>query len=154
MSVDAKQELKIFRAALFPLSLAISGPALVIVLGLNFRLFGWKHLEFKSLVEAAVAVEIAGIVCAWVISVCFPNKLGPSGVWGHSFWGVPRFIRWQDIREAKPLSYLSFTFLRLYPTDGTGPTWIALSQARKQEFAEEIRKLAPPESPLRPFVTG
>jgi hypothetical protein len=43
-------------------------------------------------------------------------------------------------------------FLRLYPSDGTGPTWIALSQSRRREFEEEIRKLAPPDSPIRAFL--
>ena len=131
----------------------IAGPALVrIVFCLTLRLQGWRHLDWKSLLLGAVTIEIAGIAFAWVISVCFPNKLAPSGVHGHSFWGVPRFIRWQDIEKATPFRYLTFRFLRLHPVGGKSATWIAFSQARQKEFEEEIRKLAPPESPLRAFL--
>jgi len=152
MTMDAKQDRKVFRAALFPLSIAIAGPALVIVCCLTIRLEGWRGLDLKSLFEGAVAIELAGLAFAWVISVCFPNKLGPSGVDGHSFWGVRRFIRWQDIQRASPFRYLGFKFLRLYPGGGRGATWIAFSQARQKEFEEEIRKLAPLESPIRAFL--
>jgi hypothetical protein len=152
MTVDAKQDIKVFRAALFPAFVAIAGPALGIVLGFLIRLEGWRHLDAKSLSAAVAGVVFAGIACAWVVSVCFPTKLGPSGVCGHSFWGAPRWIRWRDIHKARPFQYLSLRFLRLYPADGRGPTWIALSQSRKKEFKEEIQKLAPPESPIRAFL--
>jgi hypothetical protein len=153
MSVDAKQDIKVFRAALFPAFIAIAGPALGIVLGFVVQLDGWRHLDARSLLTAVVAVASAGFASAWVVSVCFPTKLGPSGVQGHSFWGAPRLIRWGDIHRAVSFHYLTLKFLRLFPSDGTAPTWIALSQARRREFEEEIRKLAPPESPIRAFLS-
>jgi hypothetical protein len=152
MTMDAKKDSKVFRAAVFPLSLTIAGPALVIVLCLMIRLQGWRHLDVRSLLVGGVTVELTGLACGWTISVCFPNKLEAAGVHGHSFWGVPRFIRWPDIQKATPFRYLTFRFLRLCPGDGKGATWIALSQSRRKEFEEEIRKLAPPENPIRAFI--
>jgi hypothetical protein len=152
MTVDAKQDIKIFRAAFFPAFVAIAGPAFGIILGCVIRLQGWRHWDGKTLLTGAVEVVFAGAASAWVVSAGFPAKLGPGGVGGHSFWGAPRFIRWQDIHTARPFQYLSLRFLRLYPADGSGPTWIALSQARREEFEAEIRKLAPPECPIRAFL--
>jgi hypothetical protein len=152
MTVDAKQDIKVFRAAIFPLSITIAGPALLIVFCWMLRLDGWRHLDWKSLLLGAISIEFAGVAFAWVISVCFPIKLAPAGVHGHSFGGAPRFILWQDIARATPFRYLTFRFLRLHPADGKGATWVALSQSRQKEFEEEIRKLAPPDCPIRAYL--
>jgi hypothetical protein len=152
MSADAKEEGKVFRAAVLPLSGAIAGPGMLFVLCLIIRLYGWRHLDLKVVLAGMVAVEFAGVACAWAFSVCFPNKLNAAGVHGHSFWGVRRFIRWGDIQKATPFRYLVFRFLRLHPVDGKAPTWIALSQARQKEFEEEVRKLAPADCPIRAFL--
>jgi hypothetical protein len=152
MTADAKKDIKVFRAALFPLAVAIAGPALVIIFGMMLRLEGWRRLDWKTLSLGAASIALAGMVFAWVISFWFPIKLSPTGIHGHSFWGVPRFIAWPDITRATRFRYLSFKFLRLHPPVGAA-TWIALSQGRQKQFEDEIRRLSPSDCPIRAYLT-
>jgi hypothetical protein len=152
MTPDEKKDTKVFRAALFPLAVTIAGPAFIIICGLSLQVEGWRRLDWKALALGAASIVLAGAAFSWCISVLFPVKLSPTGIHGHSPWGLPRFIRWPDIARAAPFPCLFFKFLRLYPAAGPGTTWIALSQGRQKEFEDEIRKLAPPDSPIRAYL--
>jgi hypothetical protein len=98
-----------------------------------------------------VCLPVAWVV-SWMLSRCFPDIISTDGIQGHSFWGLRRFVRWQDIKEARDLRLFHLRFLRLYSGQDQKVTWIGLSQARNRDFRREIQRLAPSDSPILRFV--
>ncbi len=91
-------------------------------------------------------------IVSWIFSRCFPVILSKSGIQGYSFWGLPRFVRWQDIKEARGFSLLNLRFLRLYSVRDQKVTWIGLFQANPRDFLLQIQIFAPTDSPILKFV--
>jgi hypothetical protein len=100
----------------------------------------------------AFAISLAYVPTGWVVSwiVCRYDTyiLSKEGIQGRSFWGLRRFIPWQDIREARGFRFLHLRWVRLYSARDQKVTWIALFQAHPEEFAREIQTLAPSDSPI------
>jgi len=121
-------------------------------------LIAWTALEQGTRFDVAeIGFGLVGClpgacVVSWIFSKCFPVILSKNGIQGYSFWGLPRFIRWQDIKEARGFKLLHLKFLRLYSMRDQKVTWIALFQANPQGFLLQIQTLAPLDSPLQSFV--
>ena len=141
-----QQDVKVFRIAVIPAFLFIAGLGLSLYFCVMPMMFGVPDVTIMLIGAAGGA--LAGFLYAWIISVCFTVKFGSNGVYGHSFWGVRRFIAWQEIAEIRPFRLLNLRFLRLYRSDRTGPTWIPLFLASRSEWVEEVRRLAPSENPI------
>lgn len=88
------------------------------------------------------------IIAAGIFSFFFPIKLTAEGIHAHSVWGLPCFIRWQDIKSARKFNLFILPWLRLYPADGSTVIWLALFQSAPAQFKLEIQRLAPPGSPI------
>jgi hypothetical protein len=106
------------------------------------------NFDRRALVMSGASVMPLGLLAAWGTSLYFTAVLSAEGIHGHSFWGSRRFIRWQDMAEARTFTLLNLRWLRVYSDAEGRVTWLALSQARKREFVEELRRLAPPSSPV------
>lgn len=103
----------------------------------------WHALTLGCAASLVLAATMSGLMCG-----CITAVISWDGVYGHSFWGFRRFVRWPDIVQARSLKILNLPFLRLYAASDQKVTWLALFQARPSEFREEIQKLAPPGNPI------
>jgi hypothetical protein len=111
---------------------------------------GW-HIKWHVLAVAADFAFVYSVICAWAISLLYQDSFSAEGIYGHSFWGFRRFVRWQDVTSARTLRLFNLKFLRLYSTNGQ-VTWLALFTAQKIIFREEIRRLAPANNPVLNFL--
>lgn len=121
-------------------------------------LMAWTALEQGTRFDAAeIGFGLVGClpgacIVSWIFSKSFPVILSKNGIQGYSFWGLPRFIRWQDIKAARGFRLLHLRFLRLHSVRDQKVTWIALFQANPQGFLLQIQTLAPTDSPILRFV--
>lgn len=88
------------------------------------------------------------IISAGLLSLFFPVRLTSEGIHAQSIWGLPRFIRWQDIQQARRFTFFNLRWLRLYSRADKSVTWVALFQSPSGAFSQEIHKLAPSDSPV------
>jgi arylsulfatase A-like enzyme len=147
MAVSIPADSKKFRAGITPIFLwflAFCLPLLVcFILIMDGLRFDWR-----ALVCALAFTLVQSLFWAWILSLLFPVSFSAEGVYGQSFWGRQRFVRWQDIAAARTLRIINLRWLRLYPAAGRKVTWIALYQSLKAEFRQEMQRLAPPDSPV------
>lgn len=88
----------------------------------------------------------------YIIFISFPTGLSPDGIYASSFWGFRRLIRWSDIAKARKFTLLNLQYLLLYSSVDGQVTWLPLFISPKKEFQNEIRKFAPPDSPILKFL--
>jgi hypothetical protein len=119
---------------------------IVITEGLHFDRGEWA---FAS--EFALVAWVFSVGYAWMLSLLCPDAFSADGIYGHSFWGRRRFVRWQDISSVQSFWLGNLRWLRVYAVDGK-ITWLALFQSRDIEFRQEIKRLAPPTSPVLKYV--
>ncbi|MGD0208801.1 MAG: hypothetical protein ABSC89_14470 [Verrucomicrobiota bacterium] len=144
-----KKDIKVFRAALFPPFVTFTAIGLTIYFVLIIFQDGFAHPS--ALLFGAIAGALAGFLITCLITKCFSSfmvKLTPDGVQGYSVWGFKRFIQWQDIGAVRPFRLLNLRYLRLYSSREGTTTWITLFLARRTEFEQELRRLAPPDNPI------
>ena len=141
-----QQAIKVFRAAVIPTFVPMA--TLGLPLGFCITLVKDGLPDIPSLFIGAAGGALAGLLYAWLLTLCFTLKVAPEGVYGHSFWGVRRFVGRQEIAEVRPFRFLNLRYLRLYKSGRTKPTWIALFLARRVECAQEFRRLAPSGNPV------
>lgn len=105
----------------------------------HFNAFAW-------LIAAGFAAAFS--VCwSCLIFLFYFAAFSLQGIYGHSFWGIRRFVGWQHITKVQIFRMLNLPFLRVYGADGK-VTWVALFQITKAEFWQEMQKFAPPNSPV------
>ena len=81
--------------------------------------------------------------------VAIPTGISSDGIYARSPSGFRRFIGWADIAKVKKRTvFFDLQFLRLYSSVDGKVTSVPLFQAHKKEFRDEIRKFAPPDSPI------
>ncbi len=110
-----------------------------------------SHMDVRAAALAIVAISPLSFVFSLLISVGFPAGFSADGIHGHSAMGVPLFVSWSGIKDARVFYLLNLKWLRVYSTDGR-VIWLALFQSRPAEFREEIRRFAPPNSPVLRFL--
>jgi hypothetical protein len=87
-------------------------------------------------------------IWAWIIFLLFPALISGQGIRGHSFWGMRRFVGWEEIVKVKKFSLFGLPYLRIFSATDGKVTWLPLFQSQMVEFRNEIRKFAPSNSPL------
>jgi hypothetical protein len=96
------------------------------------------------------------LLCAIMTLVLYvaaiPTGFSSDGIYASSRWGFRRFIRWSDIAKVRRFPLLNLKFLWVYSSVDGKVTSVSLFQAHKKEFEDEIRKFAPPESPVLTFL--
>lgn len=152
MNNKIRQESKIFRIAVLPMFVCSAMIGIPTAFGAIILMEGFRQVNVVALFLGVLVGAPVVFLNVWLISLCFTMELTSEGVFGHSFWGIRRFIGWQDIGTVRPFHFLNLRFLRLYPPGGTCPTWIALFQAHKTEFVQELQRLLPPDSPVRNYL--
>lgn len=104
----------------------------------------WRLIWFAVMFFVPLCVFVP-VLINW-FSV--PSGFSAEGIYAASPLGAPRFIRWGDIARARKLTILNLRFLRLNSRVDGKETVLPLYQARPKEFIDEIRKFAPPDSPV------
>jgi hypothetical protein len=136
-----------FRAAVMPMFFCVYLSVVVIAGGYEVALNRFALVWRALLVGFAAGVPVAWFG-AWTLARYFPAAVSSEGLYGHSVWGVRRFIRWQDITAVKGFRILNLRWLRVYSRVDKEVVWLAMFQSRPIEFQDEIRRLAPEGSPL------
>jgi hypothetical protein len=126
------------------MSLFIFSGSLLLVCCATFLIHGFR-CDLHRFLIAILQVAILSVGGSWLISLMYTSAFSAEGIYGHSFWGVRRFVRWQDIADAKACKLANLPWLRVYGANGK-VTWLALFQVQKNEFWQEIRKHAPADS--------
>jgi hypothetical protein len=151
MTNPGKSGGKVFRpsaARLFLFYLAVGLPFLVCIFVIRYGTsFKWSDL----LLGAAFVVPLA-VIFAGVVSALLPVRLTTEGVHAHSAWGLPRFIRWQDIHCVREFRLPILPWLRLYSADGSTAVWLIMFPASPALFKLEVQKLAPPANPILSYL--
>jgi hypothetical protein len=140
---DAKQ----FRTAVIPGAIFIFVLGVVLAGCLDMVNGGVADIGPALVFEIVVAIPLS-FLFSWLISVYFPVSFSQEGIHAYSFWGLPRFIRWQDIATVRKFNLFNLTWLRLYSSTDRNVTWLSVFQSRPVEFQNEIRKFAPSNNPL------
>jgi hypothetical protein len=135
-----------FRTALIPGFIFLFGLGVIGLLIYVIAKDGW-NFNRHALAFAIGFQVVFALVMSWMLSLLFPIAFSVNGVYAHSFWGNRRFIAWQDVASARTLQLLNLRWLRIYSTDGK-VTWLAMFQSRGSAFRQEIRRLAPADSPI------
>ena len=146
MTVSIPSDCRKFRAAVVPLFVFVFVVAIVGVWCAILAKDG-SHFDRHAAAVASGFEVVFSLVAAWMLSLCFPDAFSREGIYGHSFWGRRRFVSWQEVAAARTLRLLNLRYLRVYAADGK-VTWLALFQSEGADFRQEIRRFAPPESPV------
>ena len=93
-------------------------------------------------------ILVYAVVFSVIISLLYSCIITPAGIYGHSFWGLRRYLGWSDIAAAKKGKLGNLVFLKLYNSAGCSIIWLPLFQAKRVEFQEMVRKCAPPGHPV------
>jgi hypothetical protein len=149
MAISTSSGCRNFRVAVTPtfvfvLVLSLFGLFCII---LTLTLDG-LHLGRRALAVAGVSVSVSSLVMAGLVSILYPASFSAEGLYGRSFWGRRRFVRWQEIAVARSFRLLNLRWLRIYTTDYSRVIWLALFQSHEAEFRQEIQRLAPAGSPI------
>jgi hypothetical protein len=110
----------------------------------------WKgtSLNWTAMLVGAGSIIPSSIIAAGIMNQLFPVRLTTVGIHAHSIWGLPRFIRWQDIRSVRKFNLPFLPWLRLYSADGSATVWLSMFPSSPAKFKLELQKLAPPGNPI------
>ncbi len=146
MSVRIPPDCRKLRAASKPLTLFLLIVALPGLFCVVLILDGLRFDPF-ALIIASVFVLVISPLMALLMSHYYSASFSSEGIYGHSFWGLRRFVYWRDVVDVRRFRLLNLPWLRVYTTDSR-VTWVALFQADKTEFRREIERLAPTGHPV------
>jgi hypothetical protein len=141
-----QRDVKVFRVAVIPF--VVCTATIGVPLGLCVAVARLGSRNIPSLLIGAAGGVLAAFLCAWLVALYFTLKVGPHGVYGHSFWGVRQFVGWQEIADIRTFDFFNLGFLRLYGVGRTRPVWMPLFLARRAECVQELRRVAPPGNPV------
>ena len=146
MAISIPSDCKQFRAAVTPGFIFIFVGGMIIGLFVIVIRHGFD-IDLSALTVATGVAFIFSIIYSWVLALIFPVAFSSDGIYGHSFWGRRRFVRWQDISSVRTFRLANLQWLRVYAADEK-VTWLALFQSHGIEFRQEIRRLAPQGNPI------
>ena len=146
MTTAIPSDCRKFRAAVTPMSIFILVVAVLVQFCLCFINDGLHFDRYDLAILIGFAV-VFSIGWSWMISLLCPAAFSADGIYAHSFWGRRRFVRWQDVVKARTFRIANLPWVRVSGADSK-ITWLALFQVRKNDFCQEIRRFAPPDSPV------
>jgi hypothetical protein len=151
MPALAMSEGKKFRLAAGPLFVFMFGLGMPLYISIVLFRYG-THMSWQPVLLGVAFMVPASVILSGLMTFMFPVKLSAGGIHTHNIWGVPCYIRWEDIKDARVFSLFNLRWLRLYPGSGGTVGWLALFQSPALAFKEEMLKLAPEGSPVRKYM--
>jgi hypothetical protein len=141
--------------AIVPMTLSVFVTGIIVgyALGIAIVLVRVKdHFDWAVVSKTAPYIVPILLVYAFVfavaISLFYPCSITSTGVYGHSFWGLRRYLGWNEISAAKKKRIGNLVFLSLSSKTGGAAIWLPLFQSRRAEFVETVRKSASPNHPV------
>ena len=160
MANQMPPDVKLFKVSVTSLSLfSAEGCLIGFILGfLVVPMFG-VHQDWLMLWRT-VKAALFPILLLWVISTLLlyvlitstPVGFSTDGIYAYSSFGFRQNIRWAEISKVRKRVVLNLKVLLIYSNVERKVTKLPLYQAHKKEFLEEIRKFAPPDSPILKFL--
>jgi hypothetical protein len=150
LPADGKTQPKQWRVALMPLFGFMFGCGLAAG-SCGLLIFHTEPFQRNVFLVAVACHTLYSLIASCVLSFCLPVTFSTEGIYGHSCWGLRRFVSWRGVKTARTFRVLNLRWLRVLSSDGK-VTWLALFQSRGGEFRQEIRRLAPPDSPLLQYL--
>jgi hypothetical protein len=110
------------------------------------------HVNWRAYWQAELGGALFAAGCSFIFAAVFywffPAWLSVNGIFAHSAMGKRLFVGWQNIEKARTFTVLYLPWLRIYSSTSKKVAWLPLFQSCPAEFKNEIRKLAPPDSPV------
>lgn len=154
MAISIPSDVKRFRASIVSLFfLCVIASVIGVALGFCLILIHDGHVNLYKFWRTTYTILPHFLICYFVgtlllFLLILPVGFSSDGIYAHSFWGLRRFIRWQDIVKIRKFRLFNLRWLRIYSgTDGK-VTWLPLFLSSPIKFGDEIRKFAPSNSPL------
>lgn len=159
MGTPIPKDAKKFRMGIIPLTVCMF--LMVCFLGyvVGIPVILMEHGQGMNLVVFAKAILVTvpvllafAFVFAVLISILFPSYISAQGIHGHSLWGGRSFLGWADIARAKKFPFANLAYVRLYSGSGKATIWFPLFQSPRPYFRDEIKRFAPPNSPILNYL--
>lgn len=147
MSGPPKTEGKVFRPSAGRLFICFVGLGVPIYAAL----IAWRHgsqIPWKPFFTGMASFVPTSIIGAGLVKLAYPVRLTTDGIHSQSIWGLPCFMRWQDIKTARRFRFFNLPWLRIYPKEKGTVMWMPLFQSARDQFKQEMQRLAPPDSPV------
>jgi hypothetical protein len=148
-------DVKRFRMAILPLAINIFVAGFILGHGLGISLILIKHgfhidwmFIVKIILLSILPMLAFAFIWALMMNLLYPSYVSSSGIYGHSILGARRYLNWTDMVQARKFRLGNSVYLRLYDNTGRAVIWLPLFQSPLVEFRNEIRKFAPPNSPI------
>ena len=142
-----RTERKTFRMAaprMFVFLAGVGYPGFVIAMLAKYGL----RIDWQPFLLGAACLIPTTVILAGAVSALFPISLTAEGIYAQSSWGLPSFVRWQDIEAARHFTLLNLRWLRIYSRADKTVTWLPMFQSPELEFKLDMERLAPPDSPV------
>lgn len=154
MANEMPPDIKQFKVSIFSLFLFLTEGVFTSAV-ISFFIFGRTDLHrFLDAIEIAMPflLLLVIIMTSLLYVVTKPIGFSPDGIYASSQWGFRRFIHWSEIAKVQKNRLLNLKFLKIYSSIDGKVTRLLLFQVQKKEFRDEIRKFAPPDSPILNFL--
>lgn len=148
MSDFERAKVKVFRLAAPRVFIFLVGVGYPVYIGSMLVRYGLR-MDWRLFMLGAAAMFPTALFLAGAVSlVCPAVRLTAEGIHAQSVWGLPTFVRWQDIEEVRPFDFLNLRWLRVYSRADSIVTWLAVFQSPAEEFKQEMQRLAPTGCPV------
>jgi hypothetical protein len=154
MANEMPPDIKQFKVSIFSLFFFFIGGVFIGVV-ISFFIIGRTDLHrFLYVIEIGIPffLLLVVIMASLLYVITKPVGFSSDGIYASSQWGFRRFIHWSEIAKVRKYRLLNLKFLKIYSSVDGKVTKLRLFQARKNEFRDEIRKFAPPDSPILNFL--
>ena len=135
----------------FSLMVGSSIPTIVIALWLAAPDFLGQRHAWQHVIQMSAVVLVFLFAFSWSLVLCYRYKLGRHDVRGFTFWGLPKQIEWEHIREVRPSSLGKMGYLRIFDDRGGVPIWWPLFVVNPEQMERSLREFAPPDNPVRRY---
>jgi hypothetical protein len=83
-----------------------------------------------------------------VAVLAWPVRVGPECFRASDAWGLIRTVRWDAVRDARPISLAGLPYLRVYSNESRRVIWLPLFLADYRRFAELVAEYAGANHPV------
>lgn len=94
-------------------------------------------------------VYLWAALCALALAEYLSIRITIDGIWGRTFWGRKRFLRWDEMRAVRRTGLWPFRFLRVFTGGPRPPLWLPLFTKRREELRDVVAARTNEGHPLR-----
>lgn len=133
-----------FKMSVLPIFFGIwtvAAPGLVVLILPSIPRRNWLEPFVLGLVLAAVF--------AFIIAHTFRVVVSSKSICGHSSWGKPAKLQWDEIASAQKTNWLGLKYLKLSSSTKKNVIWLPLYLSDLPGFVKAVAKFASADNPLR-----